>query len=489
MLGKAYLVADVDYRSVVERRFAVELTEHLVLIRRQYDGVHFVRSVYDREELQVQPSFVVGYPPGLEVVELARGKRNIELHVVYLVRLAAVEDDVLRRDGSAEAVTEVQPERCSVYRCRQARPVPNVFIRPHAPAPIETARRICRKSILVVAYPQPAAARQTVDLGVVVETLPFFERRRYGDIVAVVSAELYLAQQVFFVDVVLELAGQPARAVIVDERYLDAALVERHAPVRTVRREAELAARHESHLALCNVAVPLEIEHRHGRERHIRIVRNSQSDHASVVAEVVVIPFFDAQPLAADRRTVVGLDLRKRVTALNERALAVEKLAGKQHAARNTVVAPHALTLGELRSFTRLFETVFLALLHARIAREEARFFERGTVRGVDVAKRARYAVTYRARLTGRTAAADVDDNVVLACGLRLGERLIDDEPERIEREIILERTLIDRYRTRAAGKHTDASDGFFASARAPILNFLFRGSFSCHVRLPLFYF
>lgn len=489
VLGEADLVADVDYPSVVERRFAVELAEYLVLIRRQYHGVHLVRSVDHREKLKVEPSLVVRYPPGLEVIELPCRERYIELHVVDLMRLAVEKYDVFRRDGSAEAVAQIQSERRSVDGCRQARPVPNVFIRPHAPAPIEPARRAVRKRILVVAQSDRAAARKAVDLGVVIEASSLFERRRHGDIVPVVSAELYLAAQILFVDVVLIFAGQPSRAAVVDERHFDSALVEAHIAVRAVGRESELAAWHEADLALCYKAVPLEVEHRHRCERHVRIVRYRERDHALVVAEIVVVPFLDAQPLAADRGASVGLDLRKRVTALNKRALAVEQLARKKHTARDAVVALHALTLGELRSLTRLFETVLFALLHARIAGKEARLFERGTVRRVDVAKRARDAVAYSARLTRRAAAANVDDHVVLAGGLRFRERLIDYEPERIEREIILERTLIDRYRARAAGQDADARNRFFTSARAPILDLLFSGSFCCHVRLPLFYF
>ena len=309
VLGEADLVADVDYPSVVERRFAVKLAEYLVLIRRQYHGVHFVRSVDHREKLKVKPSFVVRYPPRLEVIELSCRERHIELHVVYLVRFAVVKYDVFRRDGSAEAVAQIQSERRSVDRCRQARPVPNIFIRPHAPAPIEPARCAVRKRVAVVAQPQPAAARQAVDLGVVIKASSLFERRRHGDIVPVVSAELYLASQILFVDVVLEFAGQLSRAAVVDERHLDAALVEAHIAVRAVGRKSEPAAGHKADLALCHEAVPLEVEHRHRCERHVRIVRYRERDHALVVAEIVIVPFLDAEFFAADRGTVVNLDL------------------------------------------------------------------------------------------------------------------------------------------------------------------------------------
>ena len=77
------------------------------------------------------------------------------------------------------------------------------------------------------------------------------------------------------------------------------------------------------------------------------------------------------------------------------------------------------LSLGELRRFSRLVQSVLFALLHAGVAREEACLFDFVLVLSRKH-QSAAYAVTYGARLTGKAAAVNIDGNVVF--GLRIGE-------------------------------------------------------------------
>ena len=65
------------------------------------------------------------------------------------------------------------------------------------------------------------------------------------------------------------------------------------------------------------------------------------------------------------------------------------------------------LALGELRRATGGFEAVLLALLHTRIAREEAGLLQDGAVLGVDQQQGAGHAVAQSAGLTGHAAALD----------------------------------------------------------------------------------
>lgn len=71
-------------------------------------------------------------------------------------------------------------------------------------------------------------------------------------------------------------------------------------------------------------------------------------------------------------------------------------------------------------------EPVLLALLHARVARQEARALERPAEGGVEVAQGTRDAVTDRAGLADGPPAAHIDQHIVLAEGVGLFERLLD---------------------------------------------------------------
>ena len=76
------------------------------------------------------------------------------------------------------------------------------------------------------------------------------------------------------------------------------------------------------------------------------------------------------------------------------------------------------LTLGELELGARALLTVLLALLHARVAREEATFTERLVNRLVRLLEAARDAEANRAGLAGGATAVHLDDHIPLRRGM-----------------------------------------------------------------------
>src|SRR5512133_2507244 len=92
--------------------------------------------------------------------------------------------------------------------------------------------------------------------------------------------------------------------------------------------------------------------------------------------------------------------------------------------ARATIIAcraaspPARLALGVLRGLPGALQAVLLALLHPRVAGEEAGLAEREPVAcRIRLQQRAGDAVADRARLTRGAAAGDLDHDVVAALG------------------------------------------------------------------------
>ena len=70
------------------------------------------------------------------------------------------------------------------------------------------------------------------------------------------------------------------------------------------------------------------------------------------------------------------------------------------------------LALGELRRTTGSLQAVLLALLHTRIAGEEASLLQGSAQLGISLAQGAGDAVTDSTSLAGNAAAADIHQNV-----------------------------------------------------------------------------
>src|ERR1700722_7205708 len=95
--------------------------------------------------------------------------------------------------------------------------------------------------------------------------------------------------------------------------------------------------------------------------------------------------------------------------------------------------------LGKLRLLAGLLQPGLLALLDARITRQEAAALELGTQVRVGLQQRARNAVAQRSGLSGDTAAVDPRDHIhprLVADGL---ERVADHPAQRLTREIDVE--------------------------------------------------
>ena len=123
------------------------------------------------------------------------------------------------------------------------------------------------------------------------------------------------------------------------------------------------------------------------------------------------------------------------------------------------------LSLAELRCATSCFETVFLALLHTRIAREEAGLLQDGAILGVDQQQGAGHAVTQSAGLTGHAAALDGGNDVDLAELLRSGEGLTDDHLQGLETEILVDVAAVDGDSAGAVLEEANAGDGGLSTA------------------------
>src|SRR5215471_13593777 len=123
------------------------------------------------------------------------------------------------------------------------------------------------------------------------------------------------------------------------------------------------------------------------------------------------------------------------------------------------------LALGELEPLARARLTVLLALLGARVTRDESGFLERRAELAVDFAERAGDAVLDGIGLAGEAAATDVDVHVVTAAGLGQLERLHDDHAGGRAAEVIVHRTIVDRDLARPLG-HPHARDGVLAPPR-----------------------
>src|SRR5512136_1091717 len=103
------------------------------------------------------------------------------------------------------------------------------------------------------------------------------------------------------------------------------------------------------------------------------------------------------------------------------------------------------LALGELEPFAGSGLTVFLALLHAGVPREEAGLLQSGPEFRVELAQGPGDAVLERVSLTGNAAAADVDVEIELAHLVGDSQGLLDDLLEDFPGKVVVEIPVVDR--------------------------------------------
>src|SRR5919205_1153576 len=128
------------------------------------------------------------------------------------------------------------------------------------------------------------------------------------------------------------------------------------------------------------------------------------------------------------------------------------------------------LALRELEAGPGAALAVLLALFHARVAREEAGFLEALAQLGVVDLQRAGDAVPDRAGLAARAAAVDDDDDVEAVVRLGQRERLLDDHLQHFVAEVLVQRAVVDRDRSRALTK-VDARRRGLAPSRSVVFN------------------
>ena len=137
---------------------------------------------------------------------------------------------------------------------------------------------------------------------------------------------------------------------------------------------------------------------------------------------------------------------------------------------------PVRSTLRELETFARARLAVFLALFHARIAREQALGLQRAPQGRVKLQQRPGNAMPHRAGLAVRPAAADIDARVEFFHVAGDGQRLCHSHPQGFERKIAVERAAVDGDLA-AAGRETHPGHGGLAPAGAEIFGDLDRKS------------
>ena len=96
------------------------------------------------------------------------------------------------------------------------------------------------------------------------------------------------------------------------------------------------------------------------------------------------------------------------------------------------------LALRELEAAACFCLAVFLTLHDARVAGQEAFFFQNGTKSRLEIRQGLRKTMAYRAGLTGKAAASDGHDDIVLARAVSGHKRLLQDHLKHWPREIRL---------------------------------------------------
>src|SRR5882672_1398484 len=131
------------------------------------------------------------------------------------------------------------------------------------------------------------------------------------------------------------------------------------------------------------------------------------------------------------------------------------------------------LPLRELEPLAGRGLPVLLPLLHPRVAREKPFLAQGPAKRGVDPEQRPRDSQADRPRLSGRAAAADVRDQIVLVGVVARYEGLQCDPAQGQPREKLIEVPAVDRALARALGQAYPRDRGFAAACSEKIAHVL----------------
>ena len=137
------------------------------------------------------------------------------------------------------------------------------------------------------------------------------------------------------------------------------------------------------------------------------------------------------------------------------------------------VVKSDLSALGELGSATGGLQTVFLTLLHTRIAGQEAGLLQDGAVLGVHQQQGAADAVTQGAGLTGNAAAFHGSNDIHLAQGIGGGQGLTDDHLQGLQTEVLVDIAAVDGDIAGTVLKQMHAGNGGLAAAGAVLVGIL----------------
>ena len=134
------------------------------------------------------------------------------------------------------------------------------------------------------------------------------------------------------------------------------------------------------------------------------------------------------------------------------------------------VLMRNRLSLGELGSATCSLQAVLLSFLHSGVTGQETSGLQRSAVLGVQIQQGAGDAVTDSAGLTGNAAAGDGDNNINLAGHIGGNQRLIDDQLQGVQTEVVVDLAAVDDDGAGAVLINANTGDGGLPTAGAVVI-------------------
>ena len=229
---------------------------------------------------------------------------DVEGDLAELVCPALVKEHVLARGARVtEAVADVEAEFLPVHETRGAAPVPRVFVRPHAAAPVEhgeAVRRVEGICAVVVAVGHGALGAHAVDLLVVVKVLVFVKRRGDDHGLGRDVRERHLRVQRALGAEVFHLRDEHAAVSLIFKQDAVVPPGAVHIAGLAALGQADAAVGEGLHRAFRDLPPLVEVEQGDGVEPHVAVVRDGQGQGKVAVVDAVVVPFLDAQLVGFD---------------------------------------------------------------------------------------------------------------------------------------------------------------------------------------------